>query len=58
MYLCKRLENNINLQYMKTTYLLNAFSLQMVSLPCNVKFTEVFDLPEGFYFKYIKVEVC
>lgn len=29
------------------TYLLNAFSLQMVDLPCEVKFTEVDSLPEG-----------
>lgn len=28
-------------------YILNAFSLQMVSLPCTVKFTEVGRLPEG-----------
>ena len=26
-------------------YLLNAFSLQMVDVPCNVKFTEVSKLP-------------
>lgn len=31
-----------------TTYLLNAFSLQMVeTFPCEVKFTEVESLPEG-----------
>ena len=29
------------------TYLLNAFSLQMVDVPCNVKFTEVSKLPAG-----------
>lgn len=29
------------------TYLLNAFSLQMVDIPCNVKFTEVSELPAG-----------
>lgn len=28
-------------------YLLNAFSLQMVSLPCSVSFEEVDHLPEG-----------
>lgn len=28
-------------------YILNAFSLQMVSLPCTVKFTKVDTLPEG-----------
>lgn len=28
-------------------YLLNAFSLQMVAVPCKVKFTEVDSLPEG-----------
>lgn len=28
-------------------YLLNAFSLQMVDVPCNVKFTEVSKLPNG-----------
>lgn len=31
-----------------TTYLLNAFSLQMLeTFPCEVKFTEVESLPEG-----------
>lgn len=30
-----------------TQYLLNAFSLQMVDTPCNVKFTEVDNLPGG-----------
>lgn len=29
------------------TYLLNAFSLQMIDVPCNVKFTEVSKLPSG-----------
>jgi len=28
-------------------YLLNAFSLQMVSVPCQVRFSEVEKLPEG-----------
>lgn len=28
-------------------YLLNAFSIQMVDLPCFVRFTEVTELPEG-----------
>lgn len=28
-------------------YLLNAFSLQMIDVPCNVKFTEVSKLPSG-----------
>lgn len=28
-------------------YLLNAFSLQMIDVPCNVKFTEVGKLPSG-----------
>lgn len=28
-------------------YLLNAFSLQMVDVPCNVSFTEVDALPSG-----------
>ena len=28
-------------------YLMNAFSLQMVDLPCQVKFTEVDELPNG-----------
>lgn len=28
-------------------YLLNAFSLQMIDVPCNVKFTEVSKLPNG-----------
>lgn len=28
-------------------YLLNAFSLQMVDVPCNVSFTEVDALPNG-----------
>lgn len=30
-------------------YLLNAFSLQMVDLPSDVKFTEVAALPSGLY---------
>ena len=30
-----------------TKFLLNAFSLQMVDVPCNVKFTEVDSLPKG-----------
>lgn len=29
------------------SFLLNAFSLQMVDLPCEVRFTEVKELPEG-----------
>lgn len=29
------------------TYFLNAFSLQMVNIPCNVSFTEVDSLPSG-----------
>lgn len=28
-------------------YIMNAFSLQMVELPCVVKFSEVKELPEG-----------
>lgn len=28
-------------------YVLNAFSLQMVNVPCEVKFTEVSELPKG-----------
>lgn len=32
---------------MKTTYILNAFSLQMVDVPCNVHFEEVDELPDG-----------
>ena len=32
---------------MKNIYLLNAFSLQMVSVPCTVNFSEVESLPEG-----------
>lgn len=31
----------------KPVYLLNAFSLQMVDIPCNVRFTEVDNLPDG-----------
>ena len=31
----------------KTNYLLNAFSIQMIDMPCNVKFTEVDSLPKG-----------
>lgn len=31
----------------KPVYLLNAFSLQMVDIPCNVRFTEVDSLPDG-----------
>lgn len=30
-----------------TQFLLNAFSLQMVDVPCEVRFTEVDELPEG-----------
>ena len=30
-----------------SNYLLNAFSLQMVDVPCNVHFEEVDELPEG-----------
>ncbi len=29
------------------SYLLNAFSLQMVDVPCSVHFEEVSELPEG-----------
>lgn len=29
------------------SFLLNAFSLQMVDFPCEVRFTEVKELPEG-----------
>lgn len=32
---------------MKEIYLLNAFSLQMVDVPCTVHFKEVDELPEG-----------
>ena len=32
---------------MRTMYLLNAFSLQMVETPCMVSFEEVDKLPEG-----------
>ena len=32
---------------MKTIYLLNAFSLQMVDVPCSVHFEEVDELPNG-----------
>ena len=32
---------------MEAIYLLNAFSLQMVDVPCAVSFTEVDELPEG-----------
>jgi hypothetical protein len=32
---------------MKATYLLNAFSLQMVDVPCSVHFEEVDELPDG-----------
>ena len=32
---------------MKTSYLLNAFSLQMVDVPCGVYFEEVDVLPDG-----------
>ena len=32
---------------MKSIYLLNAFSLQMVDVPCSVRFEEVDKLPEG-----------
>lgn len=31
----------------KQSYLLNAFSLQMVDVPCSVKFEEVSELPKG-----------
>ena len=30
-----------------TTYLLNAFSIQMIDTPCNVSFTECTSLPDG-----------
>jgi len=30
-----------------TKYLLNAFSLQMVDVPCTVRFSEVDSLPDG-----------
>lgn len=32
---------------MKAIYLLNAFSLQMVDVPCNVRFEEVDKFPDG-----------
>lgn len=32
---------------MKAIYLLNAFSLQMVDVPCNVHFEEINKLPNG-----------
>jgi hypothetical protein len=32
---------------MKATFLLNAFSLQMVDVPCSVRFEEVDELPSG-----------
>ena len=32
---------------MKDIYLLNAFSLQMVDIPCNVHFEKVDKLPDG-----------
>lgn len=32
---------------MKEIFLLNAFSIQMVDVPCNVKFTEVDVLPSN-----------
>lgn len=32
---------------MTKSFLLNAFSLQMVDTPCNVSFTEVDSLPNG-----------
>lgn len=32
---------------MKAIYLLNAFSLQMVDVPCSVHFEEVDELPDG-----------
>lgn len=32
---------------MTQTFLLNAFSLQMVDIPCNVSFCEVDSLPDG-----------
>ena len=32
---------------MKASYLLNAFSLQMVDVPCSVHFEEVDELPDG-----------
>lgn len=32
---------------MKASYLLNAFSLQMVDVPCSVHFEEVDELPEN-----------
>lgn len=32
---------------MKAIYLLNAFSLQMVDVPCTVHFEEVDELPDG-----------
>ena len=33
--------------FINMKYLLNAFSLQMVDVPCNVTFTEVKELPRG-----------
>ena len=45
-------------------YLLNVFSLQMIDTPCVCRFSEVgrlpegsTTLPEGFSFKYIRVDV-
>jgi len=32
---------------MNKTYLLNAFSLQMIDTPCDVSFTDVDNLPSG-----------
>ncbi len=31
----------------KETFLLNAFSIQMVEVPCNVQFSQVNTLPDG-----------
>lgn len=42
------ISTNFNKQNnMKTIYLLNAFSLQMVDVPCNVHFEKVDRLPDG-----------
>lgn len=40
-------QNNLKNQLNMTTFLLNAFSLQMVDVPCSVTFEEVSELPEG-----------
>jgi len=41
-------KNQIKISTMaRPIYLLNAFSIQMIDLPCFVRFTEVTELPEG-----------